>query len=234
MVSVVNPAARGGSGCTCRHGERSAVFCRSATAAFNARSLRARGPREARLKARRKRQVCAGVGGEGRALLTSRCDGGESERRQGGEGSGSGVEWKEATSHGRRKGAVRRGAVRRGAVEDRPRPGAAGTARASSVGEASAGARARCWWVSSPSAARWSRRASSLVAPSLRPHRLGLIQLEPPLSGLGLARERSRARPPTALGLGLLVRLGRARLASDLLRTSDPEEEPPCWLVSLE
>ena len=152
--------------------------------------------------------------------------------------------------------------MRRGAVEERPRPGAAGSARASSVGEASAGARAPCWWVSSPSAARrGSRAAPSLVAPSLRPHRLGLLQLEPPLSGLGLARERSRARPPTALGLGsilgLLVRLGLrllVRLASDLLRTSEPKEEPkeepmeapmeepieepkeapPCWLVSLE
>lgn len=65
--------------------------------------------------------------------------------------------------------------------------------------------------------------------PSLRPHLLGLIQLLPPLSGLGLARARASTRPPTALGLRPLVRLG---LGLDRL-VSRPKELPPCWLVSL-
>jgi hypothetical protein len=79
--------------------------------------------------------------------------------------------------------------------------------------------------------ARRSREESCRKHPSfsLRPHLLGLIQLEPPLSGLGLARARSMARPPTALGLGALARLG---LGLDRL-VSRPKDVPPCWLVSL-
>lgn len=141
LVSVVYPvAAAAGCGCTCRHGLRQPTFCFSATAF----SFCARGPLEMRLKARRKRQVCDGVGGVGGTLQMSLCRGVESDGSHGGEGSGSEADVKDATSHGRRKGAV----------EAPPKPGAAGLARSSVAGASGGGLSpsgdlAPCWcWVS--------------------------------------------------------------------------------------